>query len=157
NPDDRFQRNYFDFISCFVVEGRAIYFSNFQPAGDDRFTRTFFIDLAISGYQRGRLAERLQDIATFRTMCVRDVNRVRSMIRGMDELNRELNDLPPDIHDSALHQPEGTEQGELPIGQIHELETLRDLLKRLDNIQEQLDQMNLFVAYGIRGRHLSVT
>jgi hypothetical protein len=129
-------RNYHDFISCYVVDRRAVYFTNFLPLPDDRFTRTLFVELALNGFQRGRLTERLSDIATFRSLCVRDNNRVRAMIRSTDEISHALNDLV--------------------IEEEKPLERARSMMESLDDIQERLNQMNLFVTYGVRGRHLSV-
>ena len=118
-----------DFISCFVVDRKAVYFANFQPEGDDHFTRTFFVDLDLNGFQRSRLGQRLCDIATYRSMCVRDANRVKSVVRGLDEFERQINILN--------ERNEG------------------EAVKRLDSIQERLDEMNSLLVYGIRGRYLS--
>jgi uncharacterized membrane-anchored protein len=147
-------RNYHDFISCYVVDRRAIYFTNFLPLPDDRFTRTLFIELALNGFQRGRLVERLTDIATFRSLCVRDNNRVRAMVRSTDEISRALNDTVIAIEDQ---KPSKIRQRILPRGADEvELEGARATMKQLDDIQARLDQMNRFVTYGVRGRHLSV-
>jgi uncharacterized membrane-anchored protein len=129
-----------DFINCFVVEERAVYISNFLPEGDDRFTRTIFVDLALTGYQRGRLAQRLCDISTHRSLCVRDLNRVRSIWQGMDEIAGELNRL----------------ENQLQVARATDAVTrCKNLILRLEHIQQQFDQMNLFLLYGIRGRFLS--
>ena len=132
------QKNALDFICCFVVDRRGVYLSNFQSSGADKFTRTIFVDLALTGYQRGRLAERLCDISTHRGLCVRDLDRVRCIWQGMDEITGELNSL----EDQIFH----------PENAVREC---KELTLKLTLLQQQFDQMNLFLVYGIRGRYLS--
>jgi hypothetical protein len=139
------RRSYLDFISCFVVDRRATYFTNFMPMGSDRFSRTFFIDLALTGYQRGRLAQRLCDIATHRTVSIRDINRIRAISVGINEIIQDFNQISKDLDD--------------PIGGLNHddnlFRRLEDCLAGIGLVQQQLEQMNLFVTYGIRGRYLS--
>lgn len=132
-----------DFVSCYVVDRMALYFTNFRPLGDLGFTRTLFIDFAMQGYQRGRLGQRLCDIATYRSISIRDINRVRAMIRGMDEISSDLN---------SWITPRSTHDG---IRSVRATAEEQRVVDRLDAVQRQLDLLNSFVIYGVRGKHLS--
>jgi hypothetical protein len=138
--------NHRDFVSCYVIDRRSVYFTNFYASGKDGFTRTYFIDLAAQGYQRGRLAQRLCDIATYRSISIRDINRVRAMIRGMDELGGELNAINHG-NSSVLVAPD--------VGGAEDADVQKGLIVRLDTLQRRLDQMNSFIIYGVRGKFLS--
>lgn len=83
-----------DFVSSSVIDGRAIYFSNFRPFETDQtlgFTRTLFVDFRLTPYQRGRLVRRLCDIATFRMSCVKDIDRLHALSDGISQINEDFN------------------------------------------------------------------
>ena len=77
-----------DFVTSIVIDGSAVYFSNFRPHGDDAFTRTFFIDFNLAPYQRGRLVRRLCEIATYRMSCVKDLHLFYALQDGINQLNK---------------------------------------------------------------------
>jgi len=89
-----------DFIASSVIDGRAVYFSNFRPYVDADepgngmgLTRTFFLDLGLEAFQRGRLVRRLVDLATYRLACVRDFERIRALGYGLNEIHDDLGQL----------------------------------------------------------------
>ena len=94
-----------DFVSSVVIDGRAMYFSNFRPYDSDEtgFTRTFFIDFGLVPYQRGRLVRRLCEIATYRMSCVKDMALFTAMQDGINQLNGKFSEV-------ALAATQGWEQ-----------------------------------------------
>ena len=158
NENDLQGRSYNDFVSCFVVDRRAVYFTNFLPLGKDRFTRTLFVDLAMTGFQRGRLLERLTDIASYRIICVRELRRVAALKRGLDDLGRDMHEmpsknLPPPGSRKIVEWLDdlGRDVREMPSKNLPPLGS-RKTVEWLDDIQRQLDGANRFFTYGVEGK-----
>ena len=82
-----------DYVCSSMIDGRCVYFSNFMPVGEEKFTRTIFVDLGMTPYQRARVLSRLCDILTYRSVPIRDMDRVKAAIEALNEFNRTLNDI----------------------------------------------------------------
>jgi hypothetical protein len=127
-----------DFICSRVIEGRALYFSNFRPLDlDDHgrdcgFTRTFFVDFGLTVYQRARLVRRLCEIATYRMSCMKDISRIRAMQVGLDELNMDFSLV---VNRTA--------------------EDVSAAMRLALGLYEQMLEFDLFVSEGVVGRKLA--
>jgi hypothetical protein len=132
-----------DFVCSSVIDGRAIYFSNFRPFETDQavgslgFTRTLFVDFRLTPYQRGRLVRRLCDVATFRMSCVKDIDRLHALSDGISQLNEDFNLLVS--KSSNL----GTSRNEAQIS-----EALSDALV----LYQRTLEFNMFITEGVSGR-----
>ena len=84
-----------DFISSSMIDGAALYFTNFRPLllkppYSFGFTRTFVVDFGMTPYQRGRLIRTVSDMNTYRTLILRDSARFRALQACMAALNAKL-------------------------------------------------------------------
>lgn len=151
-----FQRDHYvidhdDFILSSVIDGNAIYLSNFRPfefhikeTDRDRigFTRTFFVEFDLTPYQRGRLVRRLCDIATFRLAVVRDIDRIRAMQDGINTLNREFNQQVFFTNDDMVSDST-VDNG------------IRQNLKDTLALYLKTLRFNMYVTEGVTGRRVS--
>jgi Protein of unknown function (DUF3422) len=130
---------YDDFVASTVIDGRAIYFSNFRPYEKLGFTRTFFLDFCLSPYQRGRLVRRLCEIATYRMSCVSDFNLFQALQEGINTLNNEFN--------SRLSGK---------IGDPQEIGPIERALKSALSLYQRALQFDMFISEGVAGRGRAV-
>jgi len=122
-----------DFVCSSMIEGRCLYFSNFIPENEDLFTRTLFIDLGMEGLQSARVLQRLSDILTYRSMPIRQLERVNAAIEALLELNMMLNRF------------QGGEAS-------HELPKLRLQLEEALGVSRAVGRLNGFITYGVAGQ-----
>jgi uncharacterized membrane-anchored protein len=126
---------YDDFVASTVIDCRAIYFSNFRPYERIGFTRTFFIDMNLAPYQRGRLVRRLCEIATYRMSCVTDFNLFQAMQDGINSINNDFNLLVA-----------------RRLGDPQEVEPLRQALSKAVELYQRAVQFDMFITEGVLGR-----
>jgi uncharacterized membrane-anchored protein len=133
-----------------MVEGRCIYFSNFMPFGMEKFTRTIFVDVDLSDYQRARMLQRLSDILTYRSIPLRDLDRVKSAIEALNDLNRRLSDIQMRVFDgNGSAQSTTTASVRSPSVQVEEL---RKEMEAILDVSVQTGRLNAFFTYGIAGK-----
>jgi uncharacterized membrane-anchored protein len=147
-PDDSVAAVSKDFVCSAMVERRCIYFSNFVPYGEDRFTRTIFLDLGLRPYQRGRILQRLCDLSTYRSIPMRDLDRVRAAVRALDELNPHLNDIQVTLAGLSA----GSIIPTTPQVTADRVRTLGEQLDDTLKVSGSVGRMNAFLTYGIAGR-----
>jgi len=123
-----------DFVSSAVIDGRALYFSNFRPYGEEKFTRTFFIDLGLTPYQRGRLVRRLCEIATYRMSCVKDLSLFHALQDGINHLNKEFSQLVSNV----------------PVNES--IEDTRKVLADTLSLYRRAIGFEMFISEGVTGR-----
>jgi hypothetical protein len=128
-----------DFVSSIVLDGKAIYFSNFRPYEDSDFTRTFFIDFALAPYQRARLIRRLCEIATYRMSCVKDLHLFRALQDGISHLNQRFNERFFEIIGTGMHFPPKEADADR-------------VLRSAVGLYRRATQFDMFIAEGISGR-----
>lgn len=132
-----------DFVSSSVIDGRAIYFSNFRPfetneaAGSLGFTRTLFVDFRLTPYQRGRLVRRLCDIATFRMSCVKDIDRIHALSDGISQINEDFNLVVSKSPNVKLSKNE---------------EAISNALQDAVVLYQRALGFNMFITEGVSGR-----
>lgn len=125
-----------DYVCSAIVDRRCIYFSNFVPFGKEKFTRTIFIDIDMTPFQRGRVLQRLCDILTYRSIPTSDLDRVRAAVEALNELNQQL-----DAVQMTLASIDGSKPG-----------LLSNELAKTVSISARAARMNAFLSYGVAGR-----
>jgi uncharacterized membrane-anchored protein len=145
-----------DFVSSAMVDGRCIYFSNFMPFGAEKFTRTIFVDVDMGDYQRARILQRLCDILTYRSIPIRDLDRVRSAIEALNDMNRRLSDIQMRVVDgtaaAAVVKPvHGKVAARLKVDE------LRQEMAAILEVSVQTGRLNAFFTYGIAGKWSSTS
>lgn len=137
-----------NYVVSRVVGGRALLISDLQPAEDDGgasvkdlSARHLILDIGMTDEQRGRLVGRLIDIATFRTLALRDYPYI-------DKLTSLFDDL-------ATHVSQANAEFVGRNGAADE--DLTDLLHRIDEISAALSAANFFVQNGVTGRRMTAT
>ncbi len=137
-----------NYVVSRVVGGRALLISDLQPAEDDSgasvkdlSARHLILDIGMTDEQRGRLVGRLIDIATFRTLALRDYPYI-------DKLTSLFDDL-------ATHVSQANAEFVGRNGAADE--DLTDLLHRIDEISAALSAANFFVQNGVTGRRMTAT
>lgn len=167
-----------DFIASSVIDGRAIYFSNFRPdvsqvgaSAPFGLTRTFFLDLGLDEFQRGRLVRRLVDLATYRLACVRDFERIRALGYGLNEIHDDLGKLQRKeffvsrIQERARNDSEERRSAKEKSRIVREtlaadratVNTLLENLVLIQRINIRLSQYNAMVTGGITDRRASTS
>jgi hypothetical protein len=122
-----------DFVCSSMVDRRCIYFSNFVPFGDEKFTRTIFVDFGMSDFQRARVLQRLCDILTYRSITTSNLDRVRAAVEALSELNQRLDEV------------------QMRLSSIGDRE-LREELRKTHEISALAARMNAFLTFGTAGR-----
>jgi hypothetical protein len=146
-----------DFVGSAMADGRCVYFSNFMPFGDERFTRTIFVDIELGYYQRARVLQRLSDILTYRSVPLHDFNRVTTAIDSLIDMNRLLNDVQMKLTDlGGARRPGGKKQTRLSARRSRLLAVeLQDQLDELLKVSVRAGRLNDFFTYGIAGKTAS--
>jgi hypothetical protein len=145
-----------DFVSSSVIDGRAIYFSNFRPFETDPtrgafgFTRTFFIDFQLMPYQCGRLVRRLCDVATYRMSCVKDNNRLQALSDGVSQLNEDFNLLVPIL---LVPGTDAHGAGSAAVLAPRSEQELADALDDALDLYQRALEFNKFITEGVSGRN----
>lgn len=128
-----------DFVASTVIDGRAIYFSNFRSYGPEGFTRTFFIDFCFSPYQRGRLVRRLCEIATHRMSCVMDFTRFNALQDAINTTTAQFNEF-------ASNRMKHAEDGPEPDASLN----------AVLNLYQTVLQLNSFITEGVAARRRAI-
>jgi len=150
-----------DFVSSAMSEGRCIYFSNFLPFGEEKYTRTIFVDVDMEMHQRARMLQRLTDILSYRSIPLRDLGRVRAATEALNDLNRDLNNIQMRI--TGLHGPrDGSDDdhgSELEKQQrrAEHMKKVQDQLGDTLEVSAKLGRLNAFFTYGIAGKSSSTS
>ncbi len=131
-----------DFVCSSMIEGRCLYFSNFMPENEDRFTRTLFIDIGMERLQSARMLQRLSDILTYRSMPIRHLERVNAAIEALLELNLRLNS----IQGGAIYP--SLDAG----GRVPDLDDLKRQLADSLDVSRSVARLNGFITYGVTGQ-----
>lgn len=162
-----------DFIASSVVGGRGIYLSNFRPyfqsdaneSSDESgistgFTRTFFLDLGLTPFQRGRLIRRLTDIATYRLACVKDYGRIKALGHGLDEVHDRLGLLQRSSKSTLENRTATQDNKKTKITNSQLKERVGSLTQEVSSVQEllsELSEFNSLITGGITDRRGSTT
>jgi hypothetical protein len=148
-----------DYVCSGLWNGRCLYFSNFVPVEPDQFTQTIFVDVGMTPFERGRTLQRLCDISTYRSVPIRDLDRVYAAISGLNECNRDLNKIQASI-DAYLAEA-GTKVSAL-VPSIEKSRLRKKIASRLDlqlrkvvDVSDTVNRMNSFLTYGIPGKWFS--
>lgn len=136
---NEFKLGYDDFVASTVIDGRAIYFSNFRPYQLNGFTRTFFVDFHLAPYQRGRLVRRLCEVATHRMACVVDFDRFDALQDGINTLNNKFNALAV----QRLAHPQ-------------DIEMIQISMENILDLYQSASQFNIFITEGVLGRKRAI-
>lgn len=146
-----------DFVFSFVANGRAILISDLRPrrpmAGAS-YTRTLIIDLGLEPEQRGRLLQRLMDLASFRNLGLRGHPMTNPTIDAITSIGRVLNSTweASDIIGDPSSAP-ANESNKARKKRLAELD--HQAAQSLDNLRQiswTLDRLNMLFVYGVTGK-----
>jgi hypothetical protein len=146
-----------DFVGSAMADGRCIYFSNFMPFGDERFTRTIFVDIDLGHYQRARVLQRLSDILTYRSVPLHDLNQVTTAIDALIDMNRLLNNVQvklTTLGNTQTSTPNQSDQERLNTSRS-QANDLQEQLRELLHVSVMAGRLNDYFTYGIAGKAAS--
>jgi uncharacterized membrane-anchored protein len=139
-----------DFVSSSMVGGRCVYFSNFLPLSREEFTRTMFVDVGMNDHQRARVLQRMNDILSYRSISIRDLDRVRTAIEALNDITRKLNGIQMRLDNHPI-EAGGTQVIERP-RKLSSIQDLRSELDKIIDVSTEMGRINGFFTYGIAGR-----
>jgi uncharacterized membrane-anchored protein len=143
-----------DFVGSAMVSGRCIYFSNFLPVSNEEFTRTIFVDLGMTPHQRARVLQRMCDVMTYRSLAIRDLDKVKPAVEALSDLTRRMNNIQMRSRFGTDEKP-FTSGDETPEGRHKLIAELRFELADILAVSESIGRLNNFFTYGISGKGAS--
>ncbi|WP_375201526.1 DUF3422 family protein [Hyphococcus sp.] len=169
-----------DFVLSFLSHGRALLISDLRPERllksknkyVDYATRTVILDLGMHKEERGRMLQRLMDIATFRHLGLRGYPYVNEATHALNHLGAALNKYGDAANDSnadddaiprlrerlkAFKQKNNPSELTKERNDIERdidliLTALEAKFARILRISDALDLLNLFFTYGVSGK-----
>ncbi len=137
-----------DFVFSSITGGKALVLSDMLPGPEaiGSGTRTIIIDLGLDQEQRGRLLNRLMDIATFRILALRDLPIVEHVNYAVNQVGNQLS-----RHAAKL----ATLKNQGPADSDVYYEEIRDMLRHVNLLSGILGSLNLFLTNGISGAGIS--
>ncbi|MEO1241234.1 MAG: DUF3422 family protein [Pseudomonadota bacterium] len=177
-PDQILPRE--DFVVSFISGGRGLLISDLRPERReysrnkfvDGATRTIILDLGMHKEERGRLLQRLTDIATFRHLGLRGYPYVNDATNALNHLGAALNkhaDASDDPHTTSddihklrrelmkIRKIEDDKELKAKVVEIEKeideiLQNLETKFFKVSRIADALDLLNLFFTYGVSGK-----
>ena len=160
-----------DFVVSRIAAGRAILISDLRPysRSDERWelaSRTVILDIALKSEQRGRLIKRCTDIASARTLALRDFLYVDAISSTINEIGHGVSQCYAQILEAANTgppaMPNGIWEPSAPRPHRHtkqerdaQIAQFSETLLRLRQLSTNLGALNNFMTYGITGAQLA--